>query len=126
MISMFIFVVFAIYLYFSKYGNIVLGDDDDKPEFDFISWFAMLFSAGMGIGLVFYGVAEPLSHFTNPISNIEPLSKEAATFAMNKSFLHWGLHPWAGYSIIALGLVYMQFRKKKPGLISSIFIPLDR
>ncbi len=124
MISMTSFVIFSVFLFFSKFGNIVLGKDGEKPEYSFLSWFSMLFSAGMGIGLVFYGVAEPLSHYTNPISGVAPLSPEAASFAMQKSFLHWGLHPWAGYCIIALGLAYMQFRKDKPGLISSIFIPL--
>jgi glycine betaine transporter len=118
------FVVFSIYILFSKYGNIVLGDPGDKPEYSTISWFGMLFSAGMGVGLIFYGVAEPLWHFSGPLSTIEPLSTEAADFAFRKSFLHWGLHPWANYSILALALAYMQFRLKKPGLISSIFIPL--
>ncbi len=124
MISMTSFVIFSIFLFFSKYGDIVLGKDGEKPEYSFLSWFSMLFSAGMGIGLVFYGVAEPLSHYISPISGISSQSPEAATFAIEKSFLHWGLHPWAGYCIIALGLAYMQFRKDKPGLISSIFIPL--
>ena len=124
MISMTSFVIFSVFLFFSKYGNIVLGKDGEKPEYSFLSWFSMLFSAGMGIGLVFYGVAEPLSHYTHPISGITPVTPEAAAFAMQKSFLHWGLHPWAAYCIIALGLAYMQFRKDKPGLISSIFIPL--
>lgn len=124
MLSMTSFVFFSIYLYFSKYGDIVLGKDGEKPEYSFLSWFSMLFSAGMGIGLVFYGVAEPLSHYTNPIEGIEGQTAAAANFAISKSFLHWGLHPWATYCIIALGLAYMQFRKGKPGLVSSIFIPL--
>ncbi len=118
------FVVFSIYILFSKYGNIVLGDPGDKPEYSTISWFGMLFSAGMGVGLIFYGVAEPLWHFSGPLSTIEPLSTEAADFAFRKSFLHWGLHPWAAYAVLALALAYMQFRRKESGLISSIFIPL--
>ncbi len=117
------FVVFCIYLLFSKYGNIKLGSDDSKPEYSNISWFAMLFSAGMGVGLVFWGIAEPLNHFVSPLG-IEGGTAAAADFAIRKSFLHWGLHPWANYCIIALPLAYMQFRKNRPGLISSIFIPL--
>ena len=124
LMSMLIFVVFAVFLAFSKYGNIKLGSDDSKPEYSSASWFAMLFGAGMGIGLVFWGVAEPISHFVNPPLGLEPGSVEAANFAMKSSFMHWGFHPWANYSIIGLALAYFQFRKDKPGLISSIFIPL--
>ena len=124
MITMTAFVVFSIWIAFSKYGKIKLGKDDSKPEFSLFSWFGMLFSAGMGVGLIFWGVAEPLNHFVWPIGGIEPGSVEAANFAMSKSFLHWGLHPWAAYSVLALALAYMQFRKGKPGLVSSIFIPL--
>ena len=123
LLSMFFFVLFALALAFSKYGNIKLGPDDSKPEYSNSSWFAMLFGAGMGIGLVFWGVAEPISHFINP-PGIQPGSAEAANFAMKASFMHWGFHPWANYSIIGLALAYFQFRKNKPGLISSIFIPL--
>ncbi len=121
--AMFFFVMFALILAFSKYGKIKLGSDDSKPEYRTSSWFGMLFGAGMGIGLVFWGVAEPLSHFVNP-PGLEPASTEAANFAMKTSFTHWGVHPWASYSIIGLALAYFQFRKNKAGLISSIFIPL--
>ena len=123
LLSMSSFVVFAVWITFSKYGKIKLGPDDSKPDYSNLSWFSMLFSAGMGIGLVFWGVAEPLNHFVNPLG-LEGGTKAAEDFAMMKSFVHWGLHPWANYSILALGLAYMQFRKGKPGLISSIFIPL--
>ncbi|MCK4260806.1 MAG: BCCT family transporter [Halanaerobiales bacterium] len=123
LLSMSSFVIFVIWIAFSKYGKIRLGKDDEKPEYSTISWFAMLFSAGMGVGLVFWGVAEPLNHFVNPLG-IEGGSAAAAEFAIRKSFFHWGLHPWANYAILALALAYMQFRKDKPGLISSIFIPL--
>ena len=123
LLSMLIFVIFAIFLAFSKYGDIRLGPDDSKPEYSNASWFAMLFGAGMGIGLVFWGVAEPISHFVAP-PGLEPGSVDAANFAMKSSFMHWGFHPWANYSIIGLALAYFQFRKGKPGLISSIFIPL--
>lgn len=124
LVSMFIFVVFAIILAFSKYGKIKLGKDDDMPEYSTTSWFGMLFGAGMGIGLVFWGVAEPLSHFVSPPPGFTPGSLEAANHAMKASFMHWGFHPWANYSIIGLSLAYFQFRKDKPGLISSIFIPI--
>lgn len=123
LLTMSLFVIFSIWIAFSKYGKIKLGPDDSKPEYSFISWFAMLFSAGMGIGLVFWGVAEPLNHFINPMG-IEGGTEAAAKFAIMKSFMHWGLHPWANYSVLALALAYMQFRKGKPGLISSVFIPL--
>lgn len=123
LIIMFSFVVYAIYLVLSKYGDIRLGEDTDRPEYSNISWFAMLFSAGMGIGLVFWGVAEPLNHYINSMG-MPGMTPEAGEFAILSSFIHWGLHPWANYTIIALPLAYMQFRKGKPGLISSIFIPL--
>lgn len=123
LITMFSFVVFAVGLAFSKYGKIRLGPDDSRPEYSNISWFSMLFSAGMGVGLVFWGVAEPLNHFVSPLG-IQGGTPAAADFAIKKSFFHWGLHPWANYCVIALSLAYMQFRRNKPGLISSIFIPL--
>ena len=124
LLSMFVFVVFALILAFSKFGNIKLGADDSKPEFSNTSWFGMLFGAGMGIGLVFWGVAEPISHFISTSTGLEPGSVEAANFAMKASFKHWGFHPWANYAIIGLALAYFQFRKGKPALISSIFTPL--
>lgn len=117
------FLSFAIFLIVSKYGNIVLGKDGDKPQYSYITWFGMLFSAGMGIGLVFWGAAEPISHFHNP--PIDGLSEsEAAKVAMRYSFFHWGLHPWAIYAILALALAYFQFRKEVPGLVSGILQPI--
>lgn len=124
LISVTLFVFFCIWVALSKYGKIRLGADDSTPEFSTLSWFSMLFSAGMGIGLVFWGVAEPLYHYASPIAGIEKGTAEAANFAIRKSFLHWGIHPWACYGVLALALAYMQFRKGKPGLISCIFIPL--
>jgi len=123
LLSMTVFVGFCIFIAFSKYGKIKLGADDSKPEYNTMSWFAMLFGAGMGVGLVFWGVAEPLSHFIAPIG-VEAGTPEAADFAMKTSFMHWGIHPWANYCILGLALAYFQFRKGKPGLISSIFEPL--
>ena len=123
LVAMFSFVGFCIWIAFSKYGKIRLGPDDSRPECTYISWFVMLFSAGMGVGLIFWGVAEPLNHFVSPLG-MAGGTVEAADFAIKKSFFHWGLHPWANYSVLALALAFMQYRKNKPGLISSIFIPL--
>lgn len=124
LLAMFLFVVFALAIGFSKWGNIKLGPDDSKPEFPYLSWFGMLFGAGMGIGLVFWGVAEPLNHFVNPAFGIEQNSAASADFALRSSFFHWGIHAWGNYAILGLALAYFQFRKNKPGLISSIFTPL--
>ncbi|WP_151736916.1 glycine betaine uptake BCCT transporter ['Paenibacillus yunnanensis' Narsing Rao et al. 2020] len=118
------FLIFAFYLAFSRFGGIRLGDDDDEPEYSTLSWLSMLFSAGMGIGLVFWGVAEPLSHYLSPPEGVEGGTAEAARLSMRYSFFHWGLHPWAIYTVIGLALAYFQFRKGYKGLISSTFIPL--
>ena len=118
------FVIFCLVIAFSKFGKIRLGSDDARPEYSTISWFGMLFGAGMGVGLVFWGVAEPLSHYISPIAGIEPQTEEAARFAIRSCFMHWGLHPWACYAIVGLCLAYAQYRKKEKGLISSLFIPL--
>ncbi|SEB11374.1 glycine betaine transporter [Thalassobacillus cyri] len=117
------FLVFAIFLIFSRYGKIKLGKPDDEPEYPYITWFAMLFSAGMGIGLVFWGAAEPLSHFHTP-PTAEPGTQEAAKEAMRYSFFHWGFHPWAIYAVIALALAYFKFRKNAPGVFSAALAPL--
>lgn len=124
LLSMNIFVIFCFFIASSRFGKVKLGPNDSKPEFSNISWFAMLFSAGMGVGLVFYGAAEPLYHFGSTPFGAEPGSIQAARDAIRISFFHWGLHPWAGYSVIALSLAFFQFRKNSPGLISSIFLPL--
>src|SRR5699024_5267980 len=114
--------IFAIYLIFSKYGDIKLGKPNDKPEYSYITWFAMLFSAGMGIGLVFWGAAEPLSHFHDPPFG-DADSNDAARNALKYSFFHWGLHPWAIYATLGLALAYFKFRKQAPGLVSAILEP---
>ena len=108
---------------FSQYGNIRLGGDDAEPEFSTLSWFAMLFSAGMGIGLLFYGVAEPMFHFLQPPVP-SGTAAEAARRAMGFTFLHWGLHPWAVYALVALALAFFSFNKGQPLSIRSIFYPL--
>src|SRR5699024_2151011 len=113
------FLIFAIYLIFSKYGNIKLGKPNDEQEYSYLTWFAMLFSAGMGIGLVFWGAGEPLSHFhTPPYGDAE--TNEAAKAAMQYSFFHWGVHPWAIYATLALALAFFKFRKQSSGLVSDI------
>ncbi len=123
LIAMTVFVVFCVFIACSKYGKVKLGSDDSVPEHKTVSWFAMLFGAGMGVGLVFWGISEPISHFVAPLG-MEGGTAEAADFAMRTSFMHWGIHPWANYCIIGLALAYFQFRKNKPGLISSIFEPI--
>ncbi|GAA0125279.1 BCCT family transporter [Clostridium sp. CTA-19] len=120
---MLIFFLFCIWIAFSKFKNVKLGDDDSKPEFSNLTWFCMLFSAGIGIGLVFWGVAEPLTHYIKPL-NLQGATPEAKEFAFTKSFLHMGISAWACYSVLALALAYMHFRRKKPILISSLLIPL--
>ena len=112
-------VIMAVVLAFSRYGDLKLGGEDDEPEFSIGAWFAMLFAAGMGIGLVFWGVAEPISHYGAPPPGIAPNTPEAATAAMRYSFFHWGLHPWAVYSIVALAIAFFQFRRGGPALVST-------
>jgi glycine betaine transporter len=112
-------VVLALVLAFSRYGSLKLGDDDTEPEFSAGAWFAMLFAAGMGIGLVFWGVAEPLSHYGAPPPGIAPGTPEAAHAAMRYSFFHWGLHPWAVYSMVALAIAFFQFRHGGSALVST-------
>lgn len=117
------FVVFLVWLCCSKYGKIPLGKDGEKPEYSTLSWFFMLFAAGMGIGLVFWSVAEPISHFADPPFGTAN-TVEAAETAMKYSFMHWGLHPWACFGVVGLPLAYFQFRKGKPALLSTCLIPL--
>lgn len=112
-------VVMSFVLAFSRYGNLKLGADDEEPEFSTGAWFAMLFAAGMGIGLVFWGVAEPLSHYADPPPGIAPRTPDAAHAAMRYSFFHWGLHPWAVYSIVALAIAFFQFRRGGVALVST-------
>ena len=114
------FVFFAVWLALSRYGRIPLGKDGEKPEFRTVSWIAMMFSAGMGIGLMFFGVAEPLSHFVEP----PPGTTGGTGVAMATSMFHWSLHPWAIYAVVGLTIAYGTFRKGRKQLISSAFIPL--
>ncbi|TFZ01178.1 BCCT family transporter [Ramlibacter rhizophilus] len=112
-------IALSLFLAFSRYGQLKLGADDEEPEFSVGAWFAMLFAAGMGIGLVFWGVAEPLSHYGTPPPGIEARTPEAANAAMRYSFFHWGMHPWAVYSVVALAIGFFQFRRGGSALVST-------
>jgi choline/carnitine/betaine transport len=119
------FVVFVVWLAISRYGAIPLGRDDEEPEFRTVSWVAMMFSAGMGIGLMFYGVSEPVTHFTDPPPGAEGADGiGAARTAMATTMFHWTLHPWAIYAIVGLAIAYGVYRKGRVQLISSAFAPL--
>ncbi|WP_442972076.1 BCCT family transporter [Rhodococcus sp. T7] len=114
------FVLFSLWLAFSKFGQIPLGKDGEKPEFRTVSWIAMMFSAGMGIGLMFFGVAEPLAHYVTP----PPGSSGGIGTAMATTMFHWSLHPWAMYAVVGLSIAYGSYRKGRKQLFSSAFIPL--
>ncbi|MFW5875866.1 MAG: BCCT family transporter [Myxococcota bacterium] len=122
-LSVAFFIVFILWLLFSRYARIRLGDDDDRPEFSTLTWFAMLFSAGMGIGLLFFGVAEPVMHYANP-PGMEGRTAEAAQQAVPLTFFHWGVHAWAIYVVMGLAIAYFSFRKKLPLAIRSTFHPI--
>jgi glycine betaine transporter len=124
LIAALVFLIFNIWLALSKYGNIRLGKDNEKPQYSYFGWFSMLFAAGMGIGMIFWGVAEPMSHYLNPPEYLAGQSDGAAKFAMKYSFFHWGVHPWAVYITMSLAIAYFCFRRGMPPLISSCFYPL--
>ena len=134
-----IFIVFAISIAFSKFGKITLGKDGEKPEFGVFSWFSMLFAAGMGIGLVFYSVGEPLTFATSGpkpgwpgtettaegITSVIPgMEIDVAQLAMAQTFVHWGLHPWAAYAVIGLALAYAIHRRGRPVSIRWALEPI--
>lgn len=123
MVIVALMIFFCVFLIFSPIGKLKLGKPEDKPEFNTISWFAMLFSAGMGIGLVFWGAAEPISHFVSPPSG-DPQSATAYKEALRGAFMQWGFHAWAVYGVVALALAYFQFRKNEPALISKTLRPI--
>jgi len=125
LLSVACFVFFCLFLAFSKYGQIRLGDE--KPEYSFFAWISMLFSAGFGVGIVFWGVAEPLTHFASPpYDHIEPLTSESARLAMRYSFFNWGFHQWSVFAIVGLAIAYFQFRKKRNSLISETLLSSKR
>ncbi|OHV17481.1 choline transporter [Methylorubrum extorquens] len=117
------FLGFAIFLMLSRYGDVKLGPDDSEPDYSYLSWFAMLFSAGMGIGLIFFGVAEPLQHYATPPVG-EGKTIEAAQRAMVLTFFHWGVHAWAIYIVVGLALAYFAFRRGLPLTVRSALHPL--
>ena len=121
--SMSAFLLFSLFLCFSRFGDIRLGKDSDRPEFSNISWFAMLFSAGMGIGMLFYGVVEPMTHYLSPVVG-EGETLAAARKGMSTTLFHWCLHPWGLYSIVGLALAYFGFRRNLPLSFRSVFFPL--
>lgn len=125
LLSVFLFVAFCLFLALTKFGRIKLGQDEDQPEYPFFTWIGMLFSCGFGVGLVFWGVAEPMTHFfTPPTGGLEEQSPSAARTAMQYSFFHWGISQWSVFTIVGLAIAYFQFRKKENGLISTTFNPL--
>ncbi|WP_431047402.1 BCCT family transporter [Streptomyces sp. P1-3] len=119
------FVVFALWLAVSRYGRITLGKAGEEPEFRTVSWVAMMFSAGMGIGLMFYGVSEPLAHFVDPPPGTRPAdAAERTEEAMATTLFHWALHPWAIYAVVGLAIAYGSFRRGRRQTISAVFTPL--
>ncbi|MBF8184418.1 BCCT family transporter [Nonomuraea sp. K274] len=121
------FVVFALWLAFSKYGKITLGKEGEEPEFRTVSWIAMMFSAGMGIGLMFYGVNEPLTHFTEPPPGTHAATAAAAErmeTSLATTLFHWTLHPWSIYAVVGLAIAYSCFRRGRRQTISAVFTPL--
>ncbi len=122
-----VLLVFVLWLSLSRFGHVRLGGDDAEPEFGYFSWFSMMMSAGMGIGIIFFGVAEPLEHYANPPDvspGADPYTPQAMREAMRYTFYHWGLHTWAIYSAIALPLAYFHFRHDLPLAPRSLLYPL--
>ncbi|MYL72809.1 BCCT family transporter [Halobacillus litoralis] len=118
------FVIFCLYMIFSPYGKMKLGKPTDKPDYNYATWFAMLFSAGMGIGLVFWGAAEPIYFYSNNAPTAETGTAAALNESMRFVYFHWGVHAWGIYAIVALVLAYFKFRRGAPALISSTLEPL--
>ena len=124
------FLLFSAYLAVTRYGNIRLGPDDSEPEFSTFSWVSMMFATGMGIGLMFWGVAEPLTYLTAtdassiPPGRGDPSTPDSARVAMEYAFFHWGFHPWAMYAVIGLAIGYFAYRKGTGNLVSGAFGPL--
>jgi len=125
MISMNIFVVFSLFLAASKLGRVRLGGPDATPRYSYPDWLAMLFAAGVGIGLMFFGVLEPVTHTLNPPLGIDPADIEQASAAgMSAAILHWGLHAWAVYAVVGLALAFFCFNRGLPLTMRSAFYPL--
>src|SRR5690606_33143471 len=118
-----IFVIFLAYLMFSKYGKIRLGSNDSRPEYSFFSWISMLFAAGMGIGLMYFGVAEPMQHYSSEVFASDHVVSRAKS-AQLYTFFHWCIHACAIYTVIGLSLSYIAYRYKLPLSLRSGFYPL--
>ena len=123
-LSIVAFIGFCLWMAFGKYGKVKLGKEDDKPEFSTFSWFAMLFCGSTGIGLVFWSIAEPLSHYAAPPVGIEPGTMEAIDFSVRTCYLHWGITQWVCFAVVGLGIAYFQFRKGKNAQLSNLLTPL--
>jgi BCCT family betaine/carnitine transporter len=120
----FTFIIF--FLIISPFGKIKLGGKDASPEFSFLSWICMLFAAGVGIGMTFYGAAEPLSYYTGVFGtplNVTPETEEARRLAFSATIFHWGINGWSVYAIIGLSLAFFSYNWKLPLTIRSIFFP---
>lgn len=124
LLIVFLTLTFLLYLAFGRFGNLRIGGEDAEPDFSRASWLSMLFAAGMGIGLVFWGAAEPISHFARPPEGLEPQSADAARAAMRYAFFHWGLHPWAIYALIGLAMAWFQYNRNGRGLVSDMLQPV--
>ena len=141
MIACNIFVLFSLFLVVSPYGSIRLGGQDARPDYSYAGWFSMLFAAGMGIGLVFWGVAEPISHYGSSMGGVSvgeggvrtdwaPLGAAEGDMAASKdlamaaTIFHWGLHPWAIYAVVALALAFFSFNRGLPLTMRSVFYPI--
>lgn len=124
LLVVFLALLFLLYVAFGRLGRLRIGGEDAEPEFSRTSWLAMLFAAGMGIGLVFWGAAEPVSHFLNPPEGLQPQSPAAARAAMRYAFFHWGLHPWAIYALIGLAMAWFQYNRGGRGLVSDMLEPV--
>lgn len=122
--SVIAFIVFLVWMAYDKYGNIKLGKDTDKPEFSTFSWYSMLFCGSTGIGLVFWSIAEPLSHYAVPPVGVTPGTIEAIDFSVRTCYLHWGITQWACFAIVGLGVAYFQFRKGTNAQLSNLLTPL--
>lgn len=123
-VFVFFLCVFMTWLVCSKYGNIRLGKENETPEYSNFHWYAMLFCGGTGIGLVFWSIAEPLSHYASPAEGVAAGTVEAANFSIRTCFLHWGITQWVCFALVALGIAYFQFRKGKNAQISNLLSPL--
>lgn len=123
-LSIIVFIGFCLWISMSKYGGVKLGKDDEIPEFSNFSWYAMLFCGSTGIGLVFWSIAEPLSHYASPPYGIEAGTMQAIDFSIRTCYLHWGITQWVCFAVVGLGVAYFQFRKGKNAQLSNLLSPL--